>query len=158
MKHIRETKIQPGIELAAGPVETPALILEQRLELAGRRLATYLRHLPLPERRRHELALEVLSRLTQDPGDNSTQAEARAMNILLELLAENPPALHVLPGPGVLRQHMKPEEMDRRPWVRIFLRLWQPIWIQTAAFSNSCRTDILLYALLLAGLYLKAYL
>lgn len=53
---------------------------------------------------------------------------------------------------------MKPEEMDRRPWVRVFLRLWQPLWIQSCVFFHSSCSDILLYALILTGLYLKAYL
>ena len=155
--HPSEMKQSPPPPVA-GPVETPAAILEQRLELAGRRLSAYLRHLPLPERKRHELTLEALTRLAQDPGNNPSQAEARALAILHELLADNPPVIPVVAGPPLMRGHMKPEEMDRRPWVRVFLRLWQPLWIQSCVFFHSSCSDILLYALILTGLYLKAYL
>lgn len=136
------------------PVETPAMLLEARLEAAGRRMAVYLRHLPLPERTRHELALTALEELARDPGVNPIQAEARGMRILRALLAERTPAIHAVPGPGVRRRHMKPEEMDRRPWVRAYLRLMRPLWNMTACFFNSALMDFLLYALLLAGLRL----
>jgi hypothetical protein len=119
------------------PVETPAMLLEARLEAAGRRMAVYLRHLPLPERTRHELALAALEELARDPGVNPIQAEARGMRILRALLEEQTPAIHAVPGPGVRRRHMKPEEMDRRPWVRAYLRLMRPLWIMTASFFNS---------------------
>jgi len=135
------------------PVETAATILEARLELAGRRIAAYLRHLPLPERSRHELALKTLTRLAEDPGINPSQAEGRAMVILRELLEEQTVALFAVPGPPLRRMHMKPEEMDRRPWVRTCLRIWQPLWSMTAFFFNTRLIDFLLYALLLAGLY-----
>lgn len=135
------------------PVETAATILEARLEAAGRRVAAYLRHLPLPERSRHELALKTLTTLAEDPGNSPSQAEARAMTILRELLSEQPIPLFVVPGPPLQRVHMKPEEMDRRPWVRMSLRLGRPLWNMTASFFNSRLIDILLYALLLAGLY-----
>ena len=128
--------------------------LEARLEAAGRRMAVYLRHLPLPERVRHELALAALAELALDPGDNPVQAEARGMRILRGLLAEQTPAIHAVPGPGVKRRHMKPEEMDRRPWVRVYLRLLRPLWNMTAYFFNTALIDFLLYALLLAGLRL----
>lgn len=141
----------PG--LYSPPVETAATILETRLEAAGRRVAAYLRHLPLPERSRHELALKTLTTLAADPGNNPSQAEARAMTILRELLAEQPVPLFVVPGPPVQRTHMKPEEMDRRPWVRVFLRLGRPLWNMTAYFFNSRLIDMLTYALLIAGLH-----
>ncbi|ACU88716.1 hypothetical protein [Desulfomicrobium baculatum] len=136
------------------PVETAATILETRLEAAGRRIAAYLRHLPLPEKSRHELALMTLTALAEDPGNNPSQAEARAMTILRELLAEQPIPLFVVPGPPLQRMHMKPEEMDRRPWVRVFLRLGRPLWSMTAYFFNTRLIDIFQYALLLAGLYI----
>lgn len=134
------------------PVETPSMLLEARMEAAGRRMSVYLRHLPLPERTRHELALAALTELANYPGDNSVQAEARGMRILRGLLAGQTPAVHVVPGPGLKRQHMVPEEMDRRPWVRAWLRLWQPMWNMTAFFFNSALIDFLLYALILGGL------
>jgi hypothetical protein len=134
------------------PVETAATILETRLEAAGRRIAAYLRHLPLPEKSRHELALKTLTALAEDPGNNPAQAEARAMGILRELLVEQPIPLFVVPGPPLQRMHMKPEEMDRRPWVRVFLRLGRPLWNMTAYFFNTRLIDIFMYALLLAGL------
>lgn len=37
------------------------------MEAAGRRMAVYLRHLPLPERARHELALSALADPAKDP-------------------------------------------------------------------------------------------
>ncbi|WP_051306825.1 hypothetical protein [Desulfomicrobium escambiense] len=134
------------------PVETPAMLLEARMEAAGRRMAVYLRHLPLPERTRHELALAALTELAKDPGVNPVQAEARGMRILRGLLSEQTPAVHVVPGPGVRRRHMRPEEMDRRPWVRVYLNFMRPLWIMAAGFFNTALIDFLLYALLLAGL------
>jgi hypothetical protein len=136
------------------PVETAASVLEARLEAAGRRIAAYLRHLPLPERSRHELALATLTELANDPGNNPAQAEARAMTILRDLLAEQPVPLFVVPGPPLTRVHMKPEEMNRTPWVKIFLRAWRPLWNMSAHFFNTCLIDFLLYVLLLGGLYL----
>lgn len=136
------------------PVETPASILEARMEAAGRRIAAYLRHLPLPERSRHELALATLTELARDPGDNPSQAEARAMRILRGLLAEQPIPLFAVPGPPLRRVHMKPEEMDRRPWVSISLRVLRPLWNMSAHFFNTCLIDFLLYLLLLTGLFL----
>lgn len=136
------------------PVETAASVLEARLEAAGRRIAAYLRHLPLPERSRHELALATLTELANDPGNNPAQAEARAMTILRDLLAEQPVPLFVVAGPPLTRVHMKPEEMNRRPWVKIFLRAWRPLWNMSAHFFNTCLIDFLLYVLLLGGLYL----
>jgi hypothetical protein len=136
------------------PVETPATILEARLEDAGRRVSTYLRHLPLPERKRHELALATLSRLAENPGANAAQAEARGMRILHELLDKEALSLFVVPAPPLSRSHMKPEEMDRRPWVRVFARLWRPVWSAAATIFNTSLIDFFLYALLLAGLYL----
>ena len=135
------------------PVETPATILEARLEAAGQRMSVYLRNLPLPERSRHELALAALSELAKDPGDNSAEAETRGMRILRGLLAEQTIPLFTVPGPPLNRSHMKPEEMDRRPWVRVSLLLWQPIRNTAAFFFNTSLIDFLLYALLLAGLY-----
>jgi len=136
------------------PVETAATVLEARLEAAGRRIAAYLRHLPLPERSRHELALATLAELACDPGNTPTQAEARAMTILRGLLADHPVPLFVVPGPPLNRVHMKPEEMDRRPWVRIYLRSWCPLRNMFAHFFNTCLIDFLLYILLVTGLYL----
>jgi hypothetical protein len=139
-------------DLLRPPVETPAMLLETRLESAGKRMAAYLRHLPLPERSRHELALAALTALAEDPGDNAEQAEARGMKILRTLLAGQTPAVRAVPGPPLRRLHMQPEEMDRRPWVRAFLRTWRPLWNMTAFFFNTSLIDFLLYALLLAGL------
>ncbi len=135
------------------PVETPATILEARMEAAGRRISTYLRHLPLPERSRHELALKALTQLADDPGDNPAQAESRGMKILRELLAGHTIPLFVVPAPPLTRTHMKPEEMDRRPWVRVYMRVWQPLRNTSAVFFNTSLIDFFLYALLLAGLY-----
>lgn len=141
-------------DLFRPPVETPATILEARLEDAGRRISTYLRHMPVHERKRHELTLEALRRLAEDPGANAAQAEARGMKILRELLNTEPLPLFVLPAPVISRVHMKPEEMDRRPWVRVTLRAWRPLWAMAATFFNTSLIDFFLYALLLVGLYL----
>ena len=135
------------------PVETPAVLLEARMEAAGRRVAAYLRHLPIAERSRHELALGTLAKLGENPGDNPAQAEIKAMSILRELLTDRMPTVTALSGPPLARLHMKPEEMDRRPWVRIFLRLWRPAWNASAAILNTSLMDIPLFTLLLAGLY-----
>jgi hypothetical protein len=124
------------------------------MEAAGRRVAAYLRHLPLAERTRHELALGVLTKLAEDPGDTPGQAEIRAMRILRELLPEWMPAARGVPGPPLMRLHMQPEEMDRRPWVRAALRIWRPMWNASAAIFNTSLLDIPFCGLLLAGLYL----
>ena len=137
------------------PVETPALLLEARMEAAGRRMAAYLRHLPLPERSRHELALNALTKLAEDPGENPLQAGAKGMSILHGLLAGKTLPVAAVPAPPLLRRHMKPEEMDRRPWVRAFLRVSRPVWNASAAFFNS---SLLLCALILAGLHLLDHL
>ena len=152
----QEPTLPAGADISGGyhpPVETAATILEARLELAGRRVAAYLRHLPLPERSRHELALKTLTRLAEDPGINPSQAEGRAMAILRELLEGQSVALFAVPGPFLRRMHMKPEEMDRRPWVRTLLRFWHPMWSMTAVFFNTRLIDFFLYALMLAGLF-----
>lgn len=147
----RPTHVEKDPEPFQAPIETPASILESRLQAAGCRISTYLRHLPMPERRRHELALEALHRLATNPGANAAEAEARGMRILRELLKDE--TIAVLPGPPLARSHMKPEEMDRRPWVHFFLRIWRPVWSAAAFISNTSFIDFLLYALLLAGLY-----
>ncbi len=157
MKNTHPEPTLPSVPGISGgyhpPVETAASILEARLEAAGRRVAAYLRHLPLPERSRHDLALKTLTQLAADPGNNPSQAEGRAMAILRELLAEQPIPIFVVPGPTLRRVHMKPEEMDRRPWVRALLRVWLPMWSMTACFFNTRLIDFFLYALLLAGLF-----
>jgi hypothetical protein len=139
--------------LFRAPVETPATILEARMEAAGQRMVAYLRNLPLPERSRHELALAALTELAKDPGGNSAEAEIRGMRILRGMLAEQQIPLFTVPGPPLKRLHMKPEEMDRRPWVRLSMRVWQPIRNMAAFFFNTSLIDFFLYALLLAGLY-----
>ena len=136
------------------PEETAAGLLEARMEAAGRRVAAYLRHLPMPERSRHELTLGTLEKLAENPGDNPGQAEIRAMSILRELLVDRTPTVTALPGPPLARLHMRPEEMDRRPWVRFFLKLWRPAWNASASILNTSLMDIPLFTLLLAGLYL----
>jgi hypothetical protein len=129
--------------------------LEARLESAGRRLSAYLRHVPLPERTRHELTLKVLHVLADDP--DSDRAEARAMRILHSLLEEEKKqGVTVIPAMPLVRSHMKPEEMDRRPWVRVALRIWQPTCIFSTRIMNTTYADIVLYALLLLGLYVMA--
>lgn len=134
-------------------VETPRQILESRLEAAGVRVSAYLRHLPLPETQRHELALETLRRLADNPGENPDQAATNGMAILRELLADTVVRPVAIPGPDLKRSHMRPEEMDRRPWIRAWMRLWRPLWLGLANLLNRAYLDILLYALLLAGLY-----
>lgn len=137
-------------------VETPRQILEARMEAAGLRVSTYLRHLPMPETRRHELALETLRRLAGNPGENPDQAAANGMDILRELLTDTVVQPVALAGPDLKRSHMRPEEMDRRPWVRAWMRVWRPLWLGLANLLNKSYLDILLYALLLAGLYFLA--
>lgn len=142
-------------ELDAIPpfVETPRQILEARLEAAGCRMAAYLRRLPLPETQRHELALTALRRLADNPGANQDQAAGNGMAILRALLAETSIVPLAIPGPPLKRSHMHPEEMDRRPWLKAWMRLWRPLWLNMANILNKSYLDILLYALLLAGLY-----
>ena len=132
--------------------EASSTELEARLESTGRRISTYLRHLPLPERVRHELALETLHLLANDPGD-MTRIEARGMRILYSRLRERKLDMAAIPAPPLSRSHMQPEEMDRRPWVRAMLRIWCPAYSFSARIMNTAYADIVLYALLLAGLY-----
>ena len=137
-------------------VETPRQILEARMEAAGLRVSAYLRRLPMPETQRHELALATLRRLAVNPGENPDQATANGMAILRDLLAEITVQPLAIPGPGLKRSHMRPEEMDRRPWVRAWMRVWRPLWLGLANLLNKSYLDILLYALLLACLYFLA--
>lgn len=139
-----------------GHEETACAALEARLESAGRRISAYLRHVPLPERARHELALKALQLLARDPGENSAQAEARGMRILYSLLGEREQDVTAMPAMPLVRSHMKPEEMDRRPWVRVMLRVWRPAYTFSAQVMNTAYADIILYALLLLGLYAMA--
>lgn len=148
-----EQRIDPVAAGLQAPVETPAAILEARLEAAGRRVSTYLRHMAIPERSRHSLTLTALDLLARDPGENAAQAEAKAIILVRSLLAEQRIPVYAVPGPPLKRSHMKPEVMDRRPWVHVFLRLWRPLWNTAAAILNTSFIDIVLYALLLAGLY-----
>ncbi len=137
-------------------VETPRQILEARMEAAGLRVSAYLRRLPIPETQRHELALATLRRLAENPGENPDQATANGMAILRDLLTEITVQPVAIPGPGLKRSHMRPEEMDRRPWVRAWMRVWRPLWLGLANLLNKSYLDILLYALLLACLYFLA--
>ncbi|NCD26100.1 MAG: hypothetical protein EOL86_10995 [Deltaproteobacteria bacterium] len=134
-------------------VETPRQILEGRMEAAGVRISAYLRHLPVHETQRHELAVEALRRLADNPGENPDQAAANGMRILRDLLAGIEVLPVAIPGPELKRSHMCPEEMDRRPWVRIWMRLWRPLWLGAANILNTAYLDIILYAVLLAVLY-----
>lgn len=150
--HAHDQEIQES-ECLRPVIDSPTLVLEKRMEAAGQRIAAYLRHFPMMERSRHALALKTLEILALDPGTNPTEAQARGMRILRELLRDEHVTLPVLPGPTLSRSHMKPEEMDRRPWVGIFLRVWRPTWLMSAAFTNMSYLDLLRYAVLLAGLY-----
>lgn len=123
------------------------------MEAAGQRMAAYLRRLPMAERKRHALVLEVLDELAQNTHKNPTEAQASAMDILRELICNEQPVSYIQPGPKLIRKHMIPEEMDRRPWVGAFFKLWRPIWIMAANFFNMSYLGLLYYALLLAGLY-----
>lgn len=98
-------------------------------EVAGRRMLAYLRLLPLPEARRLELTLEVLRNLSATSMADE-QAPAQAMALLRERLRELE-TLGVLSAavhpaqPILMRGHMVPEEMDRRPWLSQAARLAQ---------------------------------
>lgn len=126
------------------------------MEAAGLRVSAYLRQVPLPESRRHELALEVLRELAVAPGVNPEEASARAMTILYALLVKEKITLAAVFGPALNRSHMCPEEMDRRPWVRVFMRVYRPVWLAFAQMTNGVHLSLLQYALLLGGLYALA--
>lgn len=138
-------------------IETPRTVLEARLEAAGVRVSTYLRHVPMLESRRHELTLDVLQRLAAQPGENPEQAAANAMRIVRDLLTESVIPPLAIAGLPLRRMHMRPEEMNRRPWVRSFMRIWRPAWLASANLCNRDYLLILFYALLLAGLYAMRY-
>ena len=149
---------QPHLDPSSTPglsrsIHAAELLLESHLEAAGLRVSTYLRHLPLPETTRHKLTLKTLQLLRTNPGENPDQAAARAMAIVHELLAELSVHPLAMAAPKLCRGHMRPEEMDRRPWVRTWMRLWRPLWISSAHIFNSVYLDIVSYTLLLAGLY-----
>lgn len=101
----------------------------QAVEAAGRRVLAYLRLLPMSEERRLELALEIV----RDPAlqrVEAAHAPARAMAMLRERLREEGGPLasteHFEPAsPLLARGHMVPEEMDRRPWLSLAVRLAQ---------------------------------
>ena len=82
-----------------------------------------------------------------------TRIEARSMRILYSRLRERKLDMAAMPAPPLSRSHMKPEEMDRRPWVRAMLRIWRPAYSFSAQIMNTAYADMVLYALLLAGLY-----
>lgn len=130
-----------------------AQALAQSLEAAGQRMTAYLRHLPMAEQKRHALVLQVLDQLVQEQVQDPLTAKARAMSILRDLVQEKKPILHVQPGPALLRQPMVPEEMDRRPWVGAFFKIWWPIKLTITNFSHLAYLNILNYSLLLTGLY-----
>lgn len=136
----------------AGPHKPAGNSPEEILEATGRRLAAYLRHYPLPERSRHELTLEVLNGLAADFPDGGFSIP-QAMQRLRDQLLTYDATLRAQPAPALVRSHMCPEEMDRRPWVRTWLRTWHPLYAGGTYFFNSRLLDMLLYALLLGGLY-----
>ncbi|MDI3493664.1 MAG: hypothetical protein PWP17_1548, partial [Desulfomicrobiaceae bacterium] len=71
---------------------------EAVLEAAGRRLSVYLRALPIPETRRHELALRTLRRLTMELPLPADEAQARAMELLQESVDRHVVLPEVHPG------------------------------------------------------------
>ncbi|MFO7596978.1 MAG: hypothetical protein R6W92_11640 [Desulfocurvibacter africanus] len=119
-QHVPGRRPDGGCDAASHPV--PAT------EAAGRRVLAYLRLLPMAEERRLELTLEVLRGLAASPADERTPA--RAMSLLRERLRkpEVRDALPTVPAPvclPLMRGHMVPEEMDRRPWLSQAARLAQ---------------------------------
>jgi hypothetical protein len=118
------------------------------LEAAGRRLAAYLRALPIPEIRRHELALRTLRRLSGEQHLCPEAAQARAMEILFDTLERHVALPEVTPGPTLCRRHMRPEPMDRRPWVHFVQKHGTPLVILAAWFANSAWIDAVFLTLI----------
>lgn len=129
---------------------TPA---EAALEAAGRRLAAYLRAVPIPETRRHELALRTLRRLAMDLPLDADAAQAQAMELLQESLARHVLLPQVQPGPRLLRRPMRPESMDRRPWVRFVQRHGTPLYLLATWTVYSAWSEPLLLAIFLLTLH-----
>jgi hypothetical protein len=121
---------------------------EAVLEAAGRRLSVYLRALPIPETRRHELALRTLRRLTMELPLPADEAQARAMELLQEILVRHVVLPEVHPGPKLVRRHMRPEPMDRRPWVRFVQRYGTPAYIVAAWALCSVWVDAVFLAII----------
>ncbi len=126
---------------------------EVALEAAGRRLAAYLRAVPIPETRRHELALRTLRRLAMELPLPPDAAQARAMELLFDALSRHVLLPEVQPGPMLLRRHMRPEPMDRRPWVRFVQRHGTPVFLLLTWIVYSAWNDLLLLILLLLILH-----
>ncbi len=76
----------------------------------------YLHELPLSESRRLEIASSVMQELQHMPPSPESSPGAQAMRILRARLDKLPfdPVPAALPA--MVRGHMTPEEMDRRPW------------------------------------------
>ncbi|EPR32939.1 glucosyltransferase MdoH [Alkalidesulfovibrio alkalitolerans DSM 16529] len=88
------------------------------LDEAGRRLSAYLRRFPLSETRRLELALGVLRDLDPQPGETAETLTGRAVAAVQEELGRSETLDVPTPCPPLVRRHMAPEEMHRRPWSR----------------------------------------
>lgn len=89
------------------------LLPETAMDPALRRVMAYLRLAPLTEARKLHTAEEVLERLEAE-GLGGEAAVSRALELLHHYL---PPAEAFPACLPVLRRHMTPEEMDRRPWI-----------------------------------------
>jgi membrane glycosyltransferase len=108
------------------PFENPSVtaVPESDLERCGERLLLYLGSLPLSESQRLETAAEILRDLQEHPPAPGTSPEAEAMRRLHLRLGEGPQPLFPAAGPSLVRGHMRPEEMDRRPWWTAMNRLF----------------------------------
>ncbi|MBN1141510.1 MAG: glucans biosynthesis glucosyltransferase MdoH [Deltaproteobacteria bacterium] len=98
------------------------------LEPAGRRLLLYLRGLPLSEVRRLETAAEIIGDLEEHPPQPGIPPEVEAMQRLREQAGINGAFGFPAAVPPLTRGAMKPEEMDRRPWLNASGRLLQSVW------------------------------
>lgn len=121
---------------------------ETVLEAAGRRLSTYLRALPIPETRRHELALRTLRRLTMELPLTADEAQARAMELVQEAMERHVILPEVHPGPKLVRRHMRPEPMDRRPWIRFVQRHGTPVYVVATWLFHSAWADAVFLAII----------
>jgi len=136
----------PSIERSSVCGTYPAPVAE----IVGRRLMAYLRLLPMAEARRLELALDILCR-TETESMTEAQALGQAMALLRDRLGGRDclPVADVPPCLPLLRGHMIPEEMDRRPWLSTAMR-----WGQ--AYADLCRRRPLFRPGLLLSMLLTA--
>jgi membrane glycosyltransferase len=96
-------------------------------EQIRQRLVAYLKCLPVAENCRQELASETMQTLEAEAVPSEVPSEKKAMRLLRARLETMPAMEFPPPAPKMMRGHMVPEEMDRRPWLTAMFRFVRSI-------------------------------